>query len=355
MQKNNFRLYNTPGSNSNFPDAKKEHKVTITFTDENDITSTATDFKTYGTIIGYLSKEFEYEAHGNYSDIFNVSKSDSLMMKAFEEIAQRDVANYGVLTKKIFTHGDSPTISIEFRCWAGDSESDAQSNLSEFYSPVAIGNALINATLPRVENNNNILVQGGTVTTELVGIVKNTILDTAKNLEGAAVNFVAGDFENSVQNLKNTFNNFLSKKPPVCRVSIGNIFDKSFMVVKDVSMKLSKEYWGEGIPLYGDFSVTFQSLFAGSVLGTKGSIDLNKESMFGSGLNAKMKKTRVTFDDNNVQQNTPSNVQANQKNAPSSGEVRGSFNSPSTTYVASKTPGPGSSVKITDELKVVKP
>lgn len=352
MKKSNFRIYDNPGSKSSFPVAKDEHKITIEFTDENDADVFSPDKRNnYGYIVGYLSKEFEYEAHGNYSDIFNVSKADGLLMKAFEEIAQRDIANYGILTKKIFTHGDSPTISIDFRCWAGDAESDARSNLSEFYSPVSIGNALINATLPRIENNDNILVAGPTVTTELVKAGLDVVPNILKNGAGIIGGASQGDLNQIKQSARDLMGNFTSKKPPVCRLTIGNIFKKSFMVVKDVSMKLSKEYYDVGIPLYGDFSVTFQSLFAGSVLGTADKIADDKEMMFGSGLNFSSRNTRVTFDDGS-QQSSPSNMQANQKNAPGQGEVRGSFNSPSSTFVAPKSSRGGSSLKLSDEFKV---
>ena len=49
------------------------------------------------------------------------------------------------------------------------------------------------------------------------------------------------------------------------------------MVVTSVDVKFSKEYTASGVPLYGDFSITLQSLFSGSVLGDMTNMNSNLE------------------------------------------------------------------------------
>lgn len=335
-----YRLFR--GNDTSFPSAKEEHKIVITFTDENDVDALdafGVNHATYGTVVGYMSKEFEYEAHGNYSDVWGNVLPSSMWSKPLEELTQRNLTNYGYMSKKIFTHGDSPTISISFRCWAGDDESPGYSDFVKgaINNPVEVGNALINATLPRVSENKNAIL-GPTVTKEMLEFGTKAIPNAAMAAGKAIVNVGEGEWKKALQNVRELVNKFTSKKPPVCRVSIGNIFEKSFMVVKDVSMKLSKEYFAKGVPLYGDFNVTFQSLFAGTVLGTANVRDPAQELIFGSGLNSKVGSTRVTFDDSAPDISPVVNQIGNSVQQIATQKKDSSFMKPESTRVAPKTP-----------------
>ena len=76
----NFSIYKQNGR-QNFPSAAKEVKVEITFKDEQ-----GTDLfglnnrKTFGTVEGYLSKEFEYTSTGNYVNIFDDKFGDQFFL-----------------------------------------------------------------------------------------------------------------------------------------------------------------------------------------------------------------------------------------------------------------------------------
>lgn len=321
-----FRIYGDPNDpkkyKTNFPAATNEHRIKIIFKDESAIRSalqpTTGD---YGTIIGYLSKEFEYSSKGNYTNVFNTTGSDSLLLKVAEDATQRTLipVDYGFLTKKMFTHGESPTISVEFRCWAGESSytgseikkidnKNQRVATDEKNNPVVIANALINATLPRITSkaallNSNVTDAGGkairAVADAGVDLTKFVVngLPITQFYKAATGGSGGEDLKNAGTNVLNDLSSWFSKKPPVCHVIIGNIFSKDMMVVLSVDVKFSKEYVSEGVPLYADFNVTFQSLFSGSSIedGEIGSQTM-KERMFGSGFNHN-KNTRVTFND----------------------------------------------------------
>lgn len=314
-----YRLFNK-NNNLSFPKAAlNEHRITITFKDETPLGMAAQENKTYGTLVGYLNNEFEYTAKGNYTDVFGVTKIDSLMLRMFEDSIQRNIANYGLLTKKMYTNGESPTLTVNFRCWAADEtkpstyqgsvlaptkeDASARKNTNIMSNPVIIANALINATLPRVSSE-SILMKESVVDayrTVMVegpygGLVKGSVAGSDKSV-WEQIKSASGGAVEGAKNLANGLVNILSKKPPVCSVVIGNIFEKDYMVVGSVDVKFSKEYYQEGIPLYGDFNVTLQSLFSGSVVdGMDGKTKGDSEKIFGSGLNKKS-KNRVTFDD----------------------------------------------------------
>lgn len=311
-----FSIYNS--DNRNFPTAALEHEISITFKDESALGKILSTDRTYGKIVGYLNKEFEYTAKGNYTDIFNMADAGSGLIKNVVEdtINRNIIPNYGYLSKKMFTHGESPTLSLDFRCWAGD---DGNNNYTNTYSgstinnkgkreknkmttinPVLVANVLVNATMPRISNNSPLL------STNAPEAVKNSILAAGKlgfdavqlgmsgNLATLVYNQATGKEQTVGQNATDVatdISNLFPKKPPVCEVKVGKIFHKDMMVLVSVDIKFSKEYYDKGIPLYGDFSITLQSLFAGGV------IDGDKDSIFGSGLNGVGSQSRVTFDD----------------------------------------------------------
>ena len=311
-----FTLFNRA---ENFPKAAEELKIEITFVDENgmQLLGLLNNGKTFGTVVGYLNKEFEYTAVGNYTNIFNVNKPDSLFLKLIEDESQRNLGNYGYLTKKMYTNGESPSIDVSFRCYSGDSEKSAKYKTN---SPIEVANALVNATLPRVGNNN---ILNFTSLSNLpdsnnpIGKLFNTVATTLKTSYSgydASLKYIRGEREEAVNEADKASNNFsesfvdlwssikdlelsdiVSKKPPVCNVKIGNFFEKEMMVVKQVSFKLSKEFISPGEPLYADFDITLQSLFNSSTL--ESGTDKKTEKIFGSGLNKTGSSRRVSFDE----------------------------------------------------------
>lgn len=324
-----FNLYNrSSGTTSNFPKAAQELKVEIEFIDESVPEALGIGGMTDGSlgkVVGYLSKKFEYDATGNYSNIFNVqSFSDSIGWNFLKDETQRNFANYGYLTKKVYNQGFSPTLTIDFRCYAGDDDHTAyyKSSISDpMKNPIAIANALVNATLPRVGKNalfnftsvvDKTAIKKGLKTLGAVGELAyngykelgmvatgNTNLDENQKLQAQTTKV---DSET-----RNLINNLTSRKPPTCNVKVGNIFQKDMMVVKQVHVELSMEYLAAGVPLYGDFSVTLESLFNAAVLET-GSKD-SDDRLFGSGLNfnTDSTKNRVSFDVGNKDVPSPIN------------------------------------------------
>ena len=301
-----FSIYNS-GRDRNFPKAAEELKVEITLIDEQgaSLFGLLNTGKVFGTVVGYLSKEFEYNATGNYSNIFDVKCNNSLLGKILEDEVQGNIANYGYLTKKMYHNGDSPTIDISFRCYAGAASPKYSLNPTEgMVNPVQIANVLINATLPRVGKNGLLNFTSLSTLKDSNTPIGNALksfspdsnglnaASTAGDVVNAGVKTVGGVFD-AVSNVK--LSDLISKKPPVCNVKIGNIFEKSMMVVKTVSVKFSKEFLREGVPLYADFDVTLQSLFNSSTL--ENGTDSNTEKIFGSGLNGNTSKgSRVSFD-----------------------------------------------------------
>lgn len=303
-----FSIYHT-NKDRNFPKAIDELKVEITLVDEAgaSLFGLLNTGKVFGTVVGYLSKEFEYNATGNYSNVYDVKANNTLLGKILEDEVQGNIANYGYLTKKMYHNGDSPTIDISFRCYAG-AMTDTYNTLplDGMVNPVQIANVLINATLPRVGKH---------------GVLNFTSVHALKNSESPAAAFakpvnrfldtIGGTNDANLSNLgtgllsdagaawdiisDTKITDLISKKPPVCNVKIGNIFEKSMMVVKTVSVKFSKEFMSEGCPLYADFDVTLQSLFNASTL--EDGTDANTEKIFGSGLNGNTRNgSRVSFD-----------------------------------------------------------
>lgn len=311
----NFSIYNRSNGSSHFPKAAEEVKVEITFKDEQgtDLFGLNQD-KTFGTVVGYLSKEFEYNATGNYTNIFEDKFGDSLLYKLIEDESQRNIMNYGYLTKKMYKNGDSPVIDISFRCYGGDMNSKHSTHYNYIQHPIAVANALVNATLPRVGENALLnftdlgdstggraafsvvktVGAGLTNLASLVGIPGTGNLDQANENSNQAVDNMmmnTAKLMDSITNIK--LSDLVSKKPPVCLVKIGNFFEKDMMVVKSVSVKISKEFISKGLPLYADFDVSLQSLFNSATMNSK---DTENEKIFGSGLNVKNSTSRVSFD-----------------------------------------------------------
>ena len=311
-----FSIYNRQNGSSNFPKASEELKITITFKDDNgsQLFDVLNNGATYGTVVGYMNKEFEYDANGNYTNIFDVKLPGGLIPNLFSDESQRNLTNYGYLSKKVYVHGDSPTLNLSFRCWSGDAKD--KTSYYEYNNPINVANALVNATLPRVGKDNHFLVKtAGDALKEAVdvgGKILGAAIAGYKNLGIAGGNLLELASDTQLQQANSESNqatgnlidslelkNVTSKKPPVCLVKIGNFFEKDMMVVKTVSIKLSKEFLDEGIPLYGDFDVSLQSLFNSAALEYGATPD--KEKIFGSGLNSQGSKNRVFFNFDNPQ------------------------------------------------------
>lgn len=308
----NFSIYSRSNGSSHFPKAADEVKVEITFKDQD---------KTFGTVVGYLSKEFEYNATGNYTNIFEDKFGDSLLYRLIEDESQRNIMNYGYLTKKMYKNGDSPIIDISFRCYGGEMKSRHSSHYNQIEHPIAIANALVNATLPRVGENAslnftdlndtdvgksiysvaNTFIKGTAAAGSLISIPGTESPEQAsqeadKAVDEATLNIVNAGMKigSTLKSLK--LSDLVSKKPPVCLVKIGNFFEKDMMVVKSVSVKISKEFISKGLPLYADFDVSLQSLFNSATMQSDPNSMNNNEKIFGSGLNSKSSSARVSFD-----------------------------------------------------------
>jgi hypothetical protein len=247
---------------------------------------------------------------------------------------QRNFANYGYLTKKVYNQGFSPTLTIDFRCYAGDDDHTAYympKTSTPMKNPIAIANALVNATLPRVGKNallnftalNKEAVMKGL---NAIGAIGSVAYNGYKELGMVVTGNTNVDENEKLQaqttkvdsETRNLINNLTSRKPPTCNVKVGNIFQKDMMVIKQVHVELSMEYLAAGVPLYGDFSVTLESLFNAAVLET-GSED-PKERLFGSGLNFNTASTsnRVSFDVGNKDVPSPINDPSASKSTKSS-------------------------------------
>jgi len=290
---NQFSIYGGSGGRSiHKPRAANENRVTI------EIHSPF--YKEDGphiftTIKGFLSKELQYEAKGNYKDIFNVVDLNSVPINFLTDEVQRNIANYGYLTKKTYTNSESPAISFEFRCLANDNWSSYDTRTEKGVStnivsnPIKIANYLIGMTTPHV-NIDAVLLQD-----RVVAGAQNTMPGT-EAFAGMGTNSIAGTAALAL-------NSLTSRKPPVCRLKIGNIFEKDQMVLKNVSVTISKEYYAEGVPLYADFSVMFESLYSSVSISDGADTDEatnelnNKERIFGTGFNKKDgRDTRIQFE-----------------------------------------------------------
>jgi hypothetical protein len=239
----------------------------------------------FATITGFLSKELQYDSKGNYKDIFNVSDLNSILVNFASDELQRNLANYGYLTKKTYANSESPSLSFEFRCLANDSWSTV--NDQRIVNPIKVANYLIGMTLPQVNVDAALLQEktlvGGTYTLPL------------------KESYAAGNSVSMFNTAALQLDSLSSRKPPVCRLKIGNIFEKDMMVLKNVSVTVSKEYHAEGVPLYADFNVSFESLFSGASISdgiSYDDADLNRrEQVFGSGFNSKNgADTRIQYE-----------------------------------------------------------
>jgi hypothetical protein len=303
--KNKFQLFSQDGNHSlNKPKAAEEHKIEIAFHNQNN-TLTTGDTPILGFIIGYMTNEFSYSSTGNYKNVWDIAWSgDSMPAKLLSDESQKNFFNYGYATKKMFSNGEAPSINISFTCYAGDDMDnntyilDRSKNMSE-NNPIYVAQLLIAATLPQVSTSNAFLATNfeeavkdsagaiGNVVKTVVKAGTDFLSETATGqpIEGAqkAVKEIAATVLDSIT----------SNKPPVCNLKIGNIFEKDMMVIRKVDAVMSKEYLRPGVPLYGKFDVTFESLFNAANL--IGGDDAGKEKIFGTGLKINNGGSRVTF------------------------------------------------------------
>lgn len=284
---------------NNLPKAAEEHKIIMRF--HNQTAPIADNFKgaNYATVTGYMTNEFTYSSTGNYKNIWENNFPENVLTRAISDETQRNLMNYGYMTKKMYSSGESPIINLEFMCYAGDDIPSTNMGDGFANDPIAIAKILINATLPKVSNDNLLLTE--------------SVVDTAKSLAGGIATAFMGGVEVAGKTIADvasgngisteTFTNYASNelnqisshKPPVCELKIGNIFHKDMMVVKRVEATMSKEYLAPGIPLYGKYSVTLESLYnAANITGGN-----DKEAIFGSGLIIQdgKYKGRVSFED----------------------------------------------------------
>lgn len=290
----NFSIYgeNSAATANSIPAAAKESLVTISFHNQNEVLKSIE--AGLGTIQGYMTNEFNYSSNGNYKNVWDTSFPENIFTRLVSDETQRNLFNYGYATKKMFSHGESPIITVEFTCYSGDDETGPSAGVIGLTkNPVAIGMMLTNATLPKVADTNDFLSTG--LTDQFVnGAV--AAWDNVVNLGSAVV----GDKGSVKEAFNKLANDFSSTKPPVCKLTIGNIFEKDMMVVKRVESKFSKEFLLPGVPLYGNFSVTFESLYnAANLVGN----DAEKELIFGTGFKLKdtSGKSRVSFNDQPTQ------------------------------------------------------
>lgn len=310
----NFAIYTNP--KNDFPSATKEHKVTIVLYDPATVVNGGDT--QYGIIYGYMKNNFSYSSQGAYTDVWSTNFGNSMFLKVLQDETRRNFFNYGYITKKMYSNGPSPSITIEFRAYAGNDDNVYSARYTKdntsLTNPVDIADALINATLPRVSTNAVALTTSLTGTIQRAGNAANGVgdiltgtasmaydgLKTIVDVASSNKSGLQSDAQN-IQNAENTISQgadaFTSKKPPVCKLTIGNIFDKDYMAVKNVDVTLSKEYLSEGVPLYGDFSVTFESLFNSSVIYGNSDDSKSLRRTFGSGLNTnKTASNRISFD-----------------------------------------------------------
>ncbi len=265
-----FKIFNTSNAGP-FPKAIQENKVTIQILSPVNLNGVR---KNYGTIEGYLSKDFSYSSKGTYKDIFNVQDMDHKLLNILSDEAQMNFANYGYLTKKTYVKGESPKVQLEFSVMARNPHTPGV-----ITNPRIVANQLIAMTTPHVSNNSLFLID------RIVGPnVQNPLNKTAvENLKNS---------DSIYADLINFADSLTSKKPPVCKLTIGNIFKKDMMVVSSVEVTLSKEFYDEGVPMRGDFTVMFESLFDSVTIQDS---DDSTEDIFGTGMNMQG-PSRVTFD-----------------------------------------------------------
>lgn len=286
------------GISHNRPAAAEEHKIIINFHNQSNLADGIDHGKIYASVVGYMTNEFTYSSTGNYKNIYENLFPDNVITRAISDETQRNMMNYGYTTKKMYSNGESPTLTVEFMCYAGDVDGGIGLNdgKATYTDPVAIAEILVNATLPKVASGNMMLATNlGKLINENAPLA---IVETVgKAYEGAKSVITDGKVDWVAIN--SAVNKFTSQKPPVCILKIGNIFEKDMMVVKRVEVTLSKEYIRKGVPLYGKYSVTFESLFnAANIVDDSGANNASeKASIFGSGLKnvSPTNKDRVSF------------------------------------------------------------
>ena len=272
-----FKIF-TPTSNVGLPKAAEENKITIEIHNPMYLDNA---YKSYGKIVGYLSKEFSYSARGSYSNVMNVPNIDMQLLKVASDEFQRNVGNYGYATKKTYQDGDSAKINVEFRIY-GDMFASSEST---FRNPIQIANALVAMTTPQVANNAMFLF-------DRVALARTSPTDVAGS---TAAKYEAASGPLDLFSV--TADTLTSRKPPVCKLTIGRIFKKDMMVVSSIEVTMSKEFYAEGIPLHTDFQVQFESLFD-SVSIDNGSEE--QEEIFGTGLGVEY-MSRISFSANSNQ------------------------------------------------------
>lgn len=306
-----FRIYNTGKQvHEGIPEAAEEHRISILFKDQ-DTGFVGTTSKTYGKILGYMTDEFSYAAAAQYNNIYDISFGSGLFAKVLKDESQRTMLTYGYATKKTFAQGPTPSLSVKFRIYAGDNLGGYITNESKVdNNPVTVANVLFGSTMSRVGKSAffNFTALSKTTAAEVVKTDWNLMVGGAKyiaaKLTGGSTSGADVNFDNAVEGNANILSSFGSaianaspdslfpRNPPMCYIEIGNIFKKDFMVVKNVEFTFSKEYYKKGVPLYGDFTVTLESLFNAA-----NQQDAGMESIFGSGLNGDTTNgSRVTFE-----------------------------------------------------------
>jgi hypothetical protein len=299
---NNFAIYGpeNPQAVSNMPDAAKEHKVTIGFHDQD-------NNSVYNYVYGYMTNEFTYSSNGNYKNVWETNFPETVITRLISDETQKNLLNYGYATKKMFASGESPVINVDMICYSGDDDSglavgDSQGGV--YNNPVYVAQLLANATLPKVASDNVMMFTNISNKLPTLTDVKSAIKNPLNLIDGGIqklADITVDVLDNGAKNVLS--DKFTSTKPPVCKLTIGNIFDKDFMVVKRVETTFSKEYLSEGIPLYAKFSISFESLFNSANM--SGAAD--KDLIFGTGfkLSSGLSKSRVSFNSSSAKGPTP--------------------------------------------------
>jgi hypothetical protein len=280
-----FKLYD-----QQFPDVREEHLVHMVFSPQVSLLTMADP--TVVTIRAYLSEEFTYNCGANYKNVLNITPPGLQLWDILKDEAQRSVATYGYATKKTFENNTSTNITVKFRIMAHttshglihgdlsifDGQKEHKSTRPEDFAqalaamtmPTVGKNALFNFTMITQDSfaANAIRKIGSKIKTEVAKTLNVTAGKTAfDNTPGMKADNpslsigVKSEINNNDLNLPTELDDFTARHPYKCCLSIGNIFKKDFMVVKNFDVTFSKEYYDVGTPLFADFTVTFESLF----------------------------------------------------------------------------------------------
>lgn len=264
---------------------------------------------------GYLTDEFSYSSNANYENVWN--PQDILptpLANLIKDETQRSFATYGYATKKTFTNNTSQSITLKWRTVSHSNLKhggvvNADNGETMYTNPVMIAKSLMMATMPTVGKNafwnfTSVSEQLGQVVKEAITVgagMLNAIanpLDTASNTIDAMA--AGGRVMASVTGAaKTAANNLFPKHPPICQLMIGSMFKKDFMVVKNVEVTFSKEFFEPGVPLYGDYTVTLESLFNSS-----NQTDPSDEVKFGTGLISSTKSRVIDLGANKPKQSS---------------------------------------------------